>query len=208
VNQNTTFNSNQQNETQYINYCINNTLLQLNTFLPAKIISVDGETAIIQTMLMSKGLNQSSPNPVQITGVPLGQISGGNAGVIIEYKPNDVVLCGAIQRDISSMKNGWRAGVAPSNRKFNLSDVVVICKLSNTSPISYVKITEELIEIKGTTQPIKINTAGNVEITSSAEIKLTAPQINITGTLSINGTPFPAHIHSGGTISGNTGGVV
>ena len=212
MNNNSTFNSNFQNETLYINYCINNVLMQLNTILPAKIISVSGQFATIETLLIPKGLNQPSPNPIQISGVPLGQIVGGNAGIIIDYQPNDVVLCGAVQRDISSMRNTWTGGVAPSNRKFNLSDVVVICKLSNTLPTTYVKVTDAGgVEIKCSgSQPVSITTTGNVtancnnaiitasgnvtancvnaNVTATGQATITAPTINLTGNVIISGS--------------------
>lgn len=246
-NQNTTFTSNFQDETLYINYCINNILMQINTTLPAKIVSIDGLRATVQPIILPKGLNQASPTPIQIANVPLCQLIGGNAGIIIDYQVNDVVLLGVIQRDISSIKNTWSQAVPPSNRKFNLADAVVLFKLSNTLPTTYVKITDDGgIEIKCSgTQPVSITTNGDVTascnkatitatndvlITSSTQIKLSAPEIILDGdvqatstlevesiqatsiatdTLTIGGSNFTLHKHTGGTLpDGNTGGVV
>ncbi len=193
-----TFTSNNQNDTVYLNYAVNNLLLQLNTFFPAKIIAIDSLTCTIETLLIPKGVNQPSPNPVQITNVPISQLIGGNAGIIIGYKINDIVLCGAIQRDISLMKKGWNRSIPPSNRKFSLSDAVVLFNLSNSLPTTFIKITDtggiELSTSAG--QPINLNTTGTANINAS-QVKLGNNALN---SVLLQGLPITA------TITGVTSG--
>lgn len=193
-----TFTSNNQNDTLYLNYAVNNLLLQLNTFFPAKIISVDGLQCTIETLLIPKGVNQSSPNPIQITNVPISQLIGGNAGIIINYQIGNTVLCGAIQRDISLMKNGWNATIPPSNRKFSISDAVVLFNLSNSLPTTYLKITDSGgIELTtSSSQPINLNTAGVANINAN--------QVNV-GTGAVN-APLLQNIPITATITGVTAG--
>ena len=47
----------------------------------------------------------------------------------------------------------------------------------------------------------------NLKIDGSS-ITLNAENININGTLTINGTPYLSHVHSNGNQGANTGGVV
>lgn len=169
-NQNT-FNNSQQEDTQYINYAINNVLLNLTTLLPAQITAIDGLRCTVQPIINIVGLNQPAPSPTVVENVPLCQLIGGNSGIIIQYKVGDVVLCGAIQRDISSIKQSWSQANPASNRKFRLSDVVVLFKLSNTLPNNFVRVTDSGIDIKTSGgQPINVTTSGTVTVDAGSII--------------------------------------
>lgn len=152
-----TFTNVNQNENLYINYAINNVLLNLNTFMPAQITAIDGLRCTVQTIINTIAVNQTSPAPMQVANVPICQLIGGDSGIIIEYQVGDVVLCGAIQRDISAIKDTWQQANPPSARKFSISDVVVLFKLSNSLPTNFVEITSGGINITAPGLPVNIN---------------------------------------------------
>lgn len=176
----TSFNNTLQNQTLYINYAINNVLLNVNTILPAVITAIDGLRCSVQTIINTLVVNQPSPPPITITNVPIAQYIGGNAGFIVDYQTGDVVLVGCIQRDISSIKDIWSQSNPASARKFSLSDAIVLFKLSNTLPTSFVRVTDNAIDITASAaQPITITTQGNVIINAgTATINATTADIN------------------------------
>jgi hypothetical protein len=198
VNQ-TTFNNTLFHDVNYIDYAINNKLMSINTIFPATVNSFNAQnnTATITLIFTPKAVNQVSPQPLQIQNVHVMVISGGNAGVIIQYQPGDIVLCGAVMRDISMIKKAWKTVTGqPSFRKFNLDDTIILGMLSNAPPSINITINNSGIQINGTNQPVAINTSGdvtvngnNVDVTANADItaksntKVTviAPRINLGG---------------------------
>jgi hypothetical protein len=169
------------NQTQYINYLINQSLIGINTTFPAKIIAINGLTATIETIINQVALNQPAPTPITVNNIPIAQLFGGNAGIIIEYQVGDIVLCGVVQRDISSIKKNWDKANPPSNRLFNYADSIILFKMANQLPTTYVKITNSGIEIETNNNPITIN-ASKCDITTSGDTKIEADNVNINAT--------------------------
>ena len=166
------FNSSQENSNVYINSAINNMLLQVNTIFLAQITAITGSTCTIQPIIQMRTINQQTPFPPTITNVPLGQLIGGTAGFIAQYKVNDIVLCGAVQRDISSIKSNWKSALPASNRKFSISDAVVLFQMTNNVPTTFVKVTDIGIDITAASgNPINITTTGQANI-NAGTVKL------------------------------------
>lgn len=182
------------NQTNFINYLIQQSLYNLNTLFPAKVTKVDGLRLNVETIINQMALNQASPPPIVIEDIPVAQLCGGVAGIIIEYKVGDVVMCGCVQRDISSIKNKWTRSNPASSRVFNYADAIVLFKLSNELPSIYIKITNNGIDIEGDSKPINVTTTGDatikannttVEATGDATIKGTSVNVEATGTATI-----------------------
>jgi hypothetical protein len=199
-----TFNNTLTNDVAFINYAINRVLLDVCTTFPAKITAIDGLRATVNPIINTVGVNQQSPLPLTIANVPIVQLAGGNAGVIIEYQVGDVVTCYAIQRDISSIKNNWTQANPASQRKFSYSDIVIWGLVSNAAPSTYVKITNAGIEIVSNGgNPINLTTTGTATI-SAGTVKLgngtQQPVIleNVSLTANITG------VEAGGGVSGAT----
>lgn len=151
----TTLNQNNLNsKTNQLEYAINSILLNVNTVLPCKILSIENNRASVQSII---NMLDAQGNPLAypiIHDVPIIQIVGGNAGIIIEYVVNDIVAVGFSQRDISTIKSTWATGNPGSYRKFSLADAIIIGKLSNELPTVHVKITAAGIEILAPDLPI------------------------------------------------------
>lgn len=161
---NNSFTPNLSNDANYTNSLIDNKLNRINTIFLAKILSVSGNFANIQTIIQDISINQPSPEPNIINNVPISQIRGGNAGVILQYKAGDTVLVGAVQRDITNIKQNWSSARPLSNRKFSLSDAVILQSVSNTQPTTFVQITDNSVII--TANQVTINSS-NVSLGGS-----------------------------------------
>lgn len=187
--QQTTFDPSKLNQNNFTNYLIQNALQSINTTFPARIVSINGLRATIEPIINSIGAGQDSPGSFQINDIPIAQLIGGHSGIIIEYKPDDVVLCGVVQRDISLIKQNWQRANPPSNRVMNYADSIILFKLSNQLPTTFVKITDA---------GITIHTDNNVTIScNNAEIDAT--NVTINGNTATNGQT---------TLGGGGGGAV
>lgn len=187
-----TFNNTLSNETEYINYAINNIMMRVNTFFPARIISIsnDGLRATIQPTINIIATNQPSPLPTTIANVPVCQLMGGTAGVEIELKNNDIVQCCAMMRDISAIKENWEKQSNPASaRKFSISDAVILFVLKNEKPVNKIKITDAGIDIIADGLPITINgtpielNSDDVRIGNSATSNVLGENMTITATI-------------------------
>lgn len=193
------------NDNVYINYAINNVMLNTNTLLPCKITAISGLTATVEPIINIMAINQPTPKPAVINNVPICQLIGGDAGIEIEYQVGDVVLCGAVQRDISNIKKSWARGNPASGRKFSLSDVVILFKLSNELPTTKIKITKDNIKIIG--KSVKI-TADDVTVDSdNATVNSTNVNLGVGANLGVllENTPLVATLVGTYTPTGGTG---
>lgn len=158
-------------------YAINQSLLNLNTTIPAIILAIndDGTFDIkpLLNIINASGVPSAPPN---IYSVPASIVQGGTAGIIISYQINDTVLVSCSQRDISAIKKTWTQGNPASYRKFNLADAIIIGQLNNTSPTIYVKIDTSGITITAPSLPVIIN-ANEVDI-NAGTIKLGQTGLN------------------------------
>ena len=160
----TSFNNLNTNQLHFLKQFFNNSLMSLNTLFPAKIVEINGLRATIETIINPIFVNQSSPSPMTITNVPIGQLSGNGAGIIIQYAKDDIVLCGAIQRDISSIKNTWSQANPASARKFSLSDAVILLQLSNSLPEVFIEVLKTGVNV---TAPVVTINSNNINLGGS-----------------------------------------
>lgn len=167
---NNNFSLDKFNDGNYINQLINNKLLQINTIFPAQIVAVNPDgTYNIQLLMQTVAQNQATSQPIQINNVTAGKMVFGNAGIVANYVVNDIVLVGAIQRDISNMKASWKSGKPCSNRKFSYSDSVIICSLNITQPTTNITIMQNSITVNATN--VTINSS-NVVLGSGSGLPL------------------------------------
>ncbi len=155
----------------FIEYAVNQSLIKVNTILPAKVLSVnDDSTLLIQPIMRTASTTQVYDAPL-IDNVPTLKWQGGSAGIIIEYKADDLVLIGACQRDMTNVFESMSSDLKSpmSNRKFCLADAVVLSKLSKTPPTTYIKITDDGVEIMS--DKVTVNSP-NIELGQNAMFNL------------------------------------
>ena len=202
-----------------LNYAINQSLLDINTVQICKVISYNSgnRTCVVQSILNNINAKGFPLTPAIQYTVPIMDIAGNNCGIQIEYATGDLVMVGYSQRDITTIKLWFtQTPSSPitkslnpnSYRKFNISDGIIIGRISSTAPTTVIKITSSGIDLEAGSTPITLNTSGNVNINGN-NITLTGSNINLNGTVKINGTNFATHAHSGVQSGGsNTGPVV
>lgn len=189
----------------FIEYSINQALIKVNTILPAKILSVnDDSTLLVQPIMRTASTTQVYDAP-QIDDVPTLKFQGGNAGIIIEYKAGDLVLIGVCQRDMTNVFVDMTSDLQSpmSNRKFCLTDAVVLSKLAKTPPTTYIKITDDGVEIMS--DKVTVNSP-NIELGQNAMFNLltTNTVMQVAGVQSGSST-VPVQIVSGASPQAKAG---
>lgn len=182
------------NENNYIDFLINNALLAVNTMMVAKVIAINNDKLDVKPLQRISGGGRNIKELPTLKNVPFMRIMGGNAGIIIDYKVDDVVLIGCCQRDISQIKNSFNGDIytPPTRRKFNLSDAIVISKLSVNPPSVYIKINDDGIEIEANNKEVNINNASSVNVGGTTPVALQGGSVTVpgvqTGSSTVTGT--------------------
>lgn len=134
-------------------------------------VAYDDNTCDVKPLVPELDTASNPVAPQVLKKLPILQIQGGNAGLIIKYSVGDIVLCGFADRDITAVKAMRRqaapltAGVTPLNSGIVLGAVLF------KNPQIYVKITDK-IYLTGANVAISndIQAAANAQITGNAAI--------------------------------------
>lgn len=147
--------------TNAIKFAITTMLREMNTFLPCEVLVNEGnQRYTIRSLVNYLDILAQPITPPSISNIPRIQNRGGEAGIITELEVGDIVLVGFCQRNISTVKENWTQQ-NPSNLRYcDLADGIILGKLSNDLPTTYVKITANGIEIVSPNGPVSINSVG------------------------------------------------
>jgi len=180
---------------------------QINTLTLGKVLGVDLATKRLEVQPLINGVdtNNAPIIPPIIYDVPFGTIRGGSAGIITEYQVGDTVIIGFCQRQIDATKATMGPSTPTLYRYFSLQDAVVLSHWSNTDPTIFIELSSAGITVQAGAQPVAITSTGNVTV-NAQHATINATNIDLNGTLSINGKPYLSHAHvgvqTGGGISG------
>ena len=99
---------------------IENRLLNTHTSYLAKVIVVNGNTAKIQPLTMSKAYGEKAQKQSPLSNVPM-------LDTIEELSAGDIVLCVCCERDITEAKKGNFS--VPALRHHSMSDSIIVGRL-------------------------------------------------------------------------------
>lgn len=213
------------NQIEFLNTFFNNKLAEINTCLPAKIISYDyknKKASVKPSINVVYNDGEVLEMPI-INNVPVLHPSTSKAKIIFPVSVGDSVVLIFAQRSLEEWLKNGNNSTPDDPRMFDLTDAIAILGLDPFSSSIDVNSSDELVidcnqsritmkpssvvDIKATT--INIDST-NVSITG----KLTAQNIEAnsnmkSSTATIGGKNFASHIHSGVTSGSSTsGGVV
>ena len=175
-----------------------------------------GTVSATQLTAQADASGKSLPMP-SMTKLPYSRTQAGIAALIIEPVPGDIGVFTCCKQDISGIKQGTSEPVpAGSYRQFSQSDSVMVGAIHTQKPEVWIEIKQDRTIVIHAPEGCKIETDSEVEIKASQAVKVTAPKVEITGQVIINGTltvsgdmsaggkPYLSHTHrgdSGGTTS-------
>jgi hypothetical protein len=205
------------NQLEFLNTLINNRLADLNTCIPAKIISYDFKTkkAVVQPAINLEYNDGEVIEMPKISNVPVMHPSTSKASIIFPISIGDNVTLIFSQKSLENWLKDGEISTTDDPRQFDLTDAIAMIGISPFSeevvaeskddlviscndskitmkPSSLVKIKATTLEIESTNVNVSGKlTANNIEATS--QIK--------SATASIGGKDFATHTH-GGVMSG------
>jgi hypothetical protein len=193
-----------------INFVVNKILKDQDDMLPAKVIAVkDGFVQVQpQIYLITTGGEQVSR--AQFAKVPILSLGGGGFVLTFPVKAGDFGYIKANDRDISIFLQSLSESPPGTVRQHSFSDAVfipnafsgysydsdnlVLQKLDGSVKIELsdnaIDITAPTVNINGSQQvnvissdSVEVQGTGQVNIDSSTQVKLTAPIVNVNGTI-------------------------
>jgi hypothetical protein len=134
-----------------IDYLITKKMSFLNTFKLCKVVAVnDDKTIDVKNMILEQDANGQEIESVIWKRLPKLQTQGSKAAFIIEYKVDDIVLCGFCDRDYWAVRRNGKQETAPLHPTITpLSSGVVLGAVLFDEASKYIKITDDGIEIVG-----------------------------------------------------------
>ena len=149
-----------------------------------------GTVSATQLTAQADASGKSLPMP-SMSKLPYVRVQGGIAALIIDPVPGDIALFSSCKQDISRIKQGTDAPVpAGSYRQFSQSDSVMVGAIHTQKPEVWIEIKQDKTIVIHAPEGCNIETDSEAEIKASQAVKVTAPKVEITGQVIING-PLP-----------------
>lgn len=187
---------------------INKAFNKLNTAWIGRIVScssdgVNGSKTVIAVPVVAtvdgQGNQQGAVNYVEL---PHYRVNAGVCGIIIDPQPGDLGVFVVCKKNSSKAPAGQTETPA-SFRQFNMADSVMIATIHTSAPTVYIHLKQDgTIDVNATTAVTVKAPTVNVEAEST--YNLTAPQINIKGTVQLDGTLTASGNVTGAGISLNS----
>lgn len=182
-------------------------LSDVNTAMPGKVVSVDGNRVVVKPTMpkaLANGQSLEAPNIVRVPVVwPMAQ--GGRLGLTMPLRPGDGVLLVFSQRGLE----GWLSGqeTAPDDpRRFDLSDAIAIPGLLPNGPEP--DTDEVQLFFNNTTvrllpdgSAIVQNDNGSLTLQADGQCSYSGPKMTINADVQVNGTLRASNDVFAGTVS-------
>ena len=199
---------------------------QLWTALPASVVSANltAQTVSVQPTIQGSVADPSGNvrlvNLPVLVDVPLVWPKAGGFALTFPVAAGDEVLVVFSCRCIDSWWQSGGIGAPAESRMHDLSDgFAILAPTSQPKKLSNVSSTNVQLRNYAGDTLVEITPDGKANITGASEINLTAPVINLTGTMNLNGqmtqsggsmtiggVTFGTHKHTGVQTGGGTSG--
>lgn len=199
---------------------------QLWTALPASVVSVNltAQTVSVQPTIQGSVADPAGNvrlvNLPVLVDVPLVWPKAGGFALTFPVAAGDEVLVVFSCRCIDSWWQSGGIGAPAEARMHDLSDgFAILAPTSQPKKLSNVSSTNVQLRSYAGDTLVEITPDGKANITGASEINLTAPVINLTGTMNLNGqmtqsggsmtiggVTFGTHKHTGVQTGGGTSG--
>ena len=174
--------------TNAMNHLIGSAIEKINTAMPVEVIGVDTKKRMVSlkpmiTLLDSQG---NGFDYGTMSNIPYARLQAGNYGIIIDPKIGDKGIVVFASRDISNVLAKRSKQIPASRRQYSISDGIYIASLLNDEPETFLRITEEKVEI-------------------NAKTIMVTGDVTISGNATIGGISFKDHVHPKGHNGNPTG---
>lgn len=163
-----------------LQFCMKKFMQNMNGMLPAKVIKYDRDINRVQVQLLIAlvSTDGSIISRAQIASIPVLVLGGGNAFLSFDLIPGDLGWVLANDRDISSFLQTYTESPPNTFRMNSFSDSMFIPDI----------MTDFTVESEDLHNVVLSKRDGSMRISlQSDRIKLTAPLVEITGKLQVDG---------------------
>lgn len=192
------------------------------TSIPCEVVKVDStveaRVSVRPLIQMVDRIESVAVNRPVLLGVPLQMPGSSTSLVNIPVKQGDIVLCVFSMRGLDAFKAGDGTAAAPTDfRMFDKRDAIAIPGVfpfelhpNQRRVLPFNPDALSLTSNIGTAleNTVELSETGVKTQMGAAILNVTPVGVDITGLLTINGIPFPAHTHSGVTTGGGVSGPV
>ena len=158
----------QQGEWNQLRFVIQQQMLNLNTSMPVRVLSVQsggvGPVGFVSVQILVDqvtGNDMTVPHG-EIPNVPYMRLQGGSNAVIIDPQVGDIGMACFASRDISAVKNARQTAPPGSRRAYDFSDAMYIGGILNGTPTQYIQFVEGGILVHSSSQVSIGDTAATV----------------------------------------------
>lgn len=183
-----------------LDYYIRLRLATMNTIKVCQVENVNADddgnvlSVDVRNMVLEVDGSGEPINAIIWKEIPILQIQGGQAGLLIRYKKGDIVLVGFCDRDIQAVKRSRKAAAPTTPLTTPLSGGICLGAVLFTAPTVYVKITDEGIEFEGNVVANQdINIKGS--LTVDGDITATGNIESTDGDVVASGISLKNHTH-------------
>lgn len=180
----------------------------VNTAIPVRVDSCtkpgsNGAAGYVSAtpLVMQRGADGQGLAPVSLPQLPFFRLQCGEAAIVMDPQPGDIGLAVFCQQDTSNVGEGTSEPVqAGSFRSFDMSDGFYLGGFYGKTPTTFAEFdpANQQITIKNPENTITLDKSGNVAVTASAKVTLTAPTIELDGTVRSSGTIYAPQFERGG----------
>lgn len=167
-----------------LDYIIDQKLLKLNTMIPGKVISVEGQTATVEIAIKDISFTTGIVNKsLQLKNVPIIQMQYGSTAIITEPQAGDLGLLIFSKKDISDLKERKDSAPPGTLRTFDLSDAVFLPGLvPSKTPDTTITVSDGNIEINVKNKSKITVSDSQIEINEQdvAKVTITNNKIDLT----------------------------
>jgi len=163
-----------------LQFCMFKFLQQMQNMMPAKVIKYDRDENRVQVQLLIAMVTTAGVqvSRAQIASIPVMVLGGGNFCLSFPINPGDLGWVLANDRDISLFLQNYQEAPPNTARIHNFSDGVFVPDVMHGYTIA--SEDEDAVVLQNLDGTIKISL-------QSDRIKLTAPLVEITGDLQVDG---------------------
>jgi hypothetical protein len=129
----------------------------------------DGRVSVKPAVDQVDGQGNQVPHGT-IYGIPYAQLQAGTNGIILTPVPGEIGIAVLCDRDISNVKKTGAAAGPGSFRQNSWADGVYVMRVFGPAPTNFINLDGD-----------------NINITSPGMFDVTAPNINLTGTVNVIG---------------------
>lgn len=173
-------------------------LRRIHTATPVKVLAVHpgigrAGTVDVQPLILDQDTNGIVIPQTPAYGLPFFRLTGGRSGIVIDPVVGDIGLAVFAERDTSNVVRTRDEGAAPTDRTYSSADGFYFGGVLNDAPAQYLVMDDD---------GVSLFTPDALDLEAQGGMTVTAPTIDVTGTVDVTGDLNASTLHAGNGATG------